>query len=150
MLLFCRIYTIILSICFSSFLVLQPQLFLFPNIQPYAYNLLMFFICMVYFSPCFFLFCLGSMHSFFNFGNFISFHFIYLFFVASCNIFTLIFSSISLFCLFQVCIRCLSSSHPYYSFLICFSNPYFSSSIVINLILNDLTSKPFRLTITIA
>ncbi len=94
------------------------------------------------------------MHSFFNFGNFINFHFISLFFVASCNVFTLIFSSISFFCLFQVYIRYLYSSHPYYSFLICFSNPYFSSSIEINLVLNDLTSKPklpiFRLTITIA
>jgi hypothetical protein len=92
------------------------------------------------------------MHSFFNFKNSINFLFISLFFLASYKIFTLTFSSMSFFYLFQFCICCLYSSYPCCS-LICFNNPYFFSSTIINLLLSDLTSKPrlpiFRLIITI-
>ncbi len=91
---------------------------------------------------------------FINSGKSTNFRFIYIFFMVSCNIFTLIFSSIYLFWLFQVCIHYLYSSYPCCSFLICFYNPYFPSSTLINLVLNDITSKPIlailRFTITIA
>ncbi len=71
----------------------------------------------------------------------------------SCTIFTLTFSSISFIYLFQLCIHYLYSSYPFCS-LICFNKPCFSSSIIVNMVLNDLTSKPklpiFRIIITIA
>ncbi len=95
-----------------------------------------------------FSFCLSSMHSFFNFGNSINFLFISLFFVVNYNIFILIFSSIFFFYFFQVCIRYLYSSYPCCYFLICFNNPCFYSSTIVNVVLNDLTSKP-RLPIVI-
>ncbi len=71
-------------------------------------------------------FYLNSVHSFFNFGNSISFRFISLFSMVRCSIFTLILSSISFFCLFQVYIHYLYILYPCRPFFICFNNPYFS------------------------
>ncbi len=55
-------------------------------------------------------------------------------------IFTLTFSYVS-FCFFQVTMGCLYSSYPYYFCFICCNNLYFSPSIIVNLVFNDLISK---------
>jgi hypothetical protein len=74
-----------------------------------------------------------SFHAFFFFFN-------SLFSMVKYNIFTLTFFSIS-FCFFQVTMCCLYSSYPYCFCFICCSNPYFSPSIVVNMVFNDLISK---------
>ncbi len=136
----CKIYTIILSIVYflvsyfynrSRFFPCKPSTLClyFINVFWYAWFVL------VHVSSFYFSF----MHFFVNFENSISLCFISLFIVVHYNIFTLTFMSISFFYLFQVCIRCLYSSYPCCSFLICFSNPCFSSSTMVNIILNDLT-----------
>jgi hypothetical protein len=81
------------------------------------------------------------LHSFCNFVQSIILRFTSLFSMVSCNIFTLTFSSISFFCFFQVTICCLYSSF-YYSYFIYCNNPYFLPSTMVNLIFNDLISKP--------
>jgi hypothetical protein len=73
--------------------------------------------------------------------------------MVSCNIYTLTFSSVS-FYFFQVTMHCLYCSHISCSYFIYYNNPYFPPSTMVNLVFNDLTSKPklpiFWFTIAIA
>jgi hypothetical protein len=82
-----------------------------------------------------------SFHSFSNFVHSIILFLNSLFSMVSYNIFTLTFSSFSL-CFFQVTMHCLYYSYISCSCFICYNNPCFSPSTMVNLVFNDLTSKP--------
>ncbi len=149
-----NVYRHFFNCIIPSLLLLQPKILIYFQSLVFILTIYQRLLITCYISFKAFSFFFNFWHSCYIVVPLTVFFFSSLFFVVNSNIFAFIHASMFIFYFFQLPIHFLYSSISSYSFFICFNNPCFFLSIMINLVFNYYTSKPklfiFKLIITIA